>query len=353
MSIHPLEQYYFDLPKNLLGQQPAEPRDHARLFIYDTKQNTIQFDHFYNIANYLPADSLMVLNNTGVIPARVVFTKDTGGKVEGLILVNEGIQADGTIPTIVNKQIIVGRKLYIDKYEFEILRQTEQYFYLKPLFDKVDISEILIQYGTTPTPKYLGKLELSEEELRQRYQTIFANQRSSVAAPTASLHFTNQVFQSLDAKSIRRQEVTLHVGMGTFAEVTEANMQSKTLHTEPIQISVKTKEAIRIARNESRKVIAVGTTSLRTIESLAEHIRDEHHQGEILARTNLFIQPGYQFQIADIMITNFHTPRSSLMSLVDAFLQDKGSKKSVLDLYQIAIEKEFRFYSFGDSMLIV
>lgn len=353
MKIHPLDHYDYKISEDNIGKTPAEPRDHAKLFVYNTLTDSIQIDFFYNLDKYLPKDSLLVMNNTGVIPARVSFTKDTGGKVEGLILFNEGIQEDGTIPTIVNKKIIVGRELSIENYQFEVLRQDQQYFYLKPRFDIVLLSQILNQYGTTPTPKYLGKLELGESKIRERYQTIFSNEKKSVAAPTASLHFTENVFEKLEKKGVERTEVTLHVGMGTFADITQKNIDEKKLHTEPISISATSVHKIKKTKQEKKTIVAVGTTAVRTLESQAESLLNPDWKDSIFDKTNIFILPPYQFQIVDAMITNFHVPKSSLMALVEAFLQDKKSKKNLKELYQFAIENEFKFFSFGDSMLIL
>lgn len=349
---HPLAHYHYEIGEKNIGKNPANPRDHAKLLVYDTVKDEISIDRFYNLINYLPENALMVMNNTGVIPARVDFVKDTGGRVEGLVLINEGWQEDGTIPVIVNKQIIVGRTLNIAQYGFEVLRQNHQYFYLKPNFDKRLLPSILVEYGTTPTPKYLGKLDMEESVLRERYQTIFSKENKSVAAPTASLHFTERVLTSLKDKNIERVAVTLHVGMGTFAEVTEDNIQSQSLHTEPISISNTAWTQIQNYKNKHKPIIAVGTTAMRTLESQAGMLMSKP-SGDIHTATNLFIRSGYSFQIADILITNFHTPRSSLMALVDAFLQHKKSKKDLLSLYDFAIENEFQFFSFGDSMLIL
>lgn len=352
MIKHPLEHYNYEISDINIGKTPAEPRDQAKLFVYNTSEDKIYIDQFYNLHNYLPENSLLVMNNTGVIPARVVFTKDTGGKVEGLFLFNEGIQEDGTIPIIVMKQILIGRKLFIDQYEFTVVRQNNQYFYIKPEFDANELPSIMMKYGTTPTPRYLGKLEMREENVRERYQTIFAHEKKSVAAPTASLHFTQGVFKSLADKKISRAEVTLHVGMGTFAEVSESNIESKTLHTEPISISHETKTKVQNAKQRNQPIIAVGTTAIRTLESQAAYLLEEN-QHDLNTSTNIFIMPGYEFNIADILITNFHVPKSSLMALVDAFLQHKKAKKSILELYKIALDNEFKFYSFGDSMVVV
>lgn len=353
MNQHPLSQFDYPINETNIGRHPAEPRDEANLFVFNTKTDEVIFDKFYNLTEYLPENSLMVMNNTGVIPARVFFTKDTGGKVEGLVLLNEGIQADGTIATIVNKKVIPGRVLILENYEFEIVRQNQQYFYLKPKFNVELLPELLVKYGTTPTPKYLGKLDMDENTLRNRYQTIYANEMKSVAAPTASLHFTQRVFDKMIKKNIEKAEVTLHVGMGTFAEVSEENITNRKLHTEPISIPETTIVKIRQAKDKRRPVIAVGTTAIRTLESQQESLLDVDYSSNILTSTDLFIMPGFQFKIADILITNFHVPKSSLMALVQAFLEQKKAKSDLVSLYKIALENDFKFYSFGDSMLIL
>lgn len=352
-DVHPLEHYNYPIEEHQVGRMPAEPRHNAQLMIYEVKANKVYFDTFIHLSNYLPEKSLLVLNQTGVIPARIVFTKDTGGKVEGLILFNEGIQPDGSIPAIVNKKIIVGRKLYIEQYEFDIVGHKEQYFYIKPLFDISQLEHILTEYGTTPTPKYLGKLNMDEAAVRERYQTIFAKEKKSVAAPTASLHFTQQVFEKLHDKEIDNTDVYLDVGMGTFAEVSQANIRSKSLHTEPIFIPRNSIEKLQKAMEKHQLIIAVGTTAIRTLESQAELLLDPKINDDIRSKTNLFIMPNYEFKIADGLLTNFHVPKSSLMALVDAFLQHKKAKRNILELYQMALDKDFKFFSFGDSMLII
>ena len=353
MKSHPLLSFDYNISESNIGKQPAEPRDMAKLFVYDTQKDEIHLDRFYNLANYLPSKSLMVMNNTGVIPARAIFTKDTGGKVEGLFLYNEGIQDDGTIPVIVMKKLIPGRELTIADYRFKILRQHHQYFYLLPLFDIALLPEVMIQYGTTPTPHYLGQLDLKESQLRDRYQTIYADEKKSVAAPTASLHFTENVFEKLAEKKIERTEVTLHVGMGTFADVSEENIKQRRLHTEPLAISLSTILKLREAKKTNQNIIAVGTTAIRTLESQADLILDKTLNDNIITSTDMFIMPGFDFQLTDSLITNFHVPKSSLMALVQAFLDHKKAKRDLISLYKLAIENEFKFYSFGDSMLIL
>ena len=348
----PLSEYDYELPESSIRKEPISPRDHARLFVYDTKSDTVTFDYFYNLANFIPDNTGMVLNNTGVCPARVQFTKDTGGRVEGLILVNEGFGDDGTIAAIVDRQIIPGRKLMLGGYLFYIARQDEQKFYLKPEFDSKLLPGILEEFGATPTPPYLGKQSMPEHELRDRYQTIFARDRKSVAAPTASLHFTTEVFESLHKKGVTKTEVTLDVGLGTFAEVKEEHVATKRLHTETIFIGRESFAQIKKWKESGNPVLAVGTTATRTLEAEADALLYEVPH-DIHTKTNLFIMKGDEFSIVDLMLTNFHVPRSSLMALVDAFLNYKGAKKGIKELYAIALKENFKFYSFGDAMLIL
>lgn len=349
---HPLAQYHYEIPEQNIGKTPKEPRHNARLFVYDTKTDTITFDIFLNINTYLPENSLMVLNNTGVIPARVVFTKDTGGKIDGLVLINEGFDADGAIPVIVDKNMFPGRRIALGDYWFTITRQRDQRFYIKPDAHPERISEILEQLGTTPTPYYLGTLNLSESELRDRYQTTFAQNKKSVAAPTASLHITDEVLERLRNRGIITTEVTLDVGLGTFADIEQKNIDEKFLHSELLHISSMTHTAIYNAKQNHQPVVAVGTTVVRTLESQSGLLLANNSE-PIATSTDIFIMPGYDFKIVDHLITNFHVPESSLMALVDAFLIHKKAPRNLVELYRIAIDNGFMFYSFGDSMLII
>ena len=348
---HPLEQYAYDYPESAIGKTPAEPRDHARLFVYDTATDTITFDYFYNLATHVPDRAVMVMNDTGVIPARVGLRKDTGKVLDSLVLMNEGFDADGAIPVITNRQLFPGRRVAIgEEYWFTVARQDGQKFYLKPEFDARLIPELLERYGTTPTPYYLGKLGMDENQLRTRYQTVFAGEKKSVAAPTASLHFTDRVFETLDARGVVRATVTLDVGLGTFQEIAPENVAGKYLHQEQYRMSAADREMIADAKSHGRPIVAVGTTVVRTLESAADQIL--HGTGPISDATTKFIMPPYAFALVDALVTNFHVPKSSLMALVDAFLQHRGAKRGIGELYRVAIENGFRLFSFGDAMLI-
>lgn len=345
-----LETYDYVLPETLIRKEGVEPRDSARLFIYDTKTDTIIFDTFRNIVTYLPERSLMMLNDTTVLPARLWLRKETGGKIEVFVLANE-ITDENYVPVLVDRKTSIGQKLFFPNGDFfEVLSQEENIFFIKIVsIQNMKLRDLLEKYGKTPLPHYLEGPETSEDILRERYQTVFAKNGASVAAPTASLHFTPAVFSSLRKKGISTGFLTLDVGLGTFAMLSEENFVKKKLHTEYIDISKENRERVNTALDTQRNIIAVGTTALRTLESLAEN----HHIALQEKKTNIFIYPPYEFQIVDTLITNFHLPKTSLMLLVDAFLQHKKAKRNLVELYQIAIENEFSFYSFGDSMLIM
>lgn len=342
------EAYDYTLPEELVGIKPAEPRDSARLFVYDTASDTVSFDMFANIDKYLPRQSLLVLNDTKVVPARVTLYKETGGKVVALFLMNE-YQGGDSVRVLLDRGVALSAPLYFDrdksKHRLQVVGQEENVFILKPEFAMELLPKLLEQYGAMPLPPYLKEVTLSERELRSRYQTVFASRPASVAAPTASLHFTPRVFEKLEGKGIERAYVTLHVGLGTFAPLTAENLKTGTLHFERYEVSEESVRKIQQAKKEKRNIVAVGTTAVRTLESLAK--------GNSSGETNLFIRPPYDFKLVGSLITNFHIPKSSLMMLVDAFLQHKKAKRSVLNLYKIAITEKFHFFSFGDAMLIL
>ncbi len=339
------DDYNYFLPDRNLALSPSVPRDSSKLFVYDTAKDEIRFDSFHNLSKYLPTDSFMVLNDTKVLPARVTMRKQSGGKVIALFLVNE-IDSN-IVPIIVDRKVNVGEKLYFNNDEYlEILAQKENVFDLKFRFSKERLFSLLTEFGTMPIPPYLKKTPLKRMELLDKYQTIFAQAKGSSAAPTASLHFTDRVFDSLKAKKIEKYFITLHVGLGTFAPLTDENLKTKKLHEEYYEADKKVFDGINILKNQGRRLISVGTTVTRTLESIAK-------SGNLMGKTDLFIYPPYEFKMVDILITNFHLPKSSLMMLVEAFIKHKGSKRRLTELYKTAIENDFRFYSFGDAMLII
>ena len=396
-----INQFDYYLPPESIAKQPAVPRDYSRLFVYDTKTNEIVFDKFYNLDKYLPKKSFLVMNDTKVLPARVEMKKATGGKVRVLFLVNEIMSSSqyqvlsieqNTIRIFVDRKVDVGDKLFFNsQYFVTVTAQEEHIFTVQFDFSIGELFRILEKKGTMPIPLYIKNSPLSRNDLLHKYQTIFARVPvgtrligRSAAAPTASLHFTNRLLSKLEKKGTNKTFITLHVGMGTFASVTDVNIRQKKLHEEYFEINNETLQLINLMKQERKKLVAVGTTVVRTLESAEislrqgrgqlESVMKRGHSGEeqsddsriklrrfwtsqngkdtFISKTDLFIQSGFKFQYVDSLITNFHLPGSSLMMLVEAFLQHKQAKHHLVNLYQIAIKEKFRFYSFGDGMLI-
>lgn len=349
--------YNYRLPEALIAHAPAEPRDSARLLVYSTKTNEIVFDTFAHIARYIPANALMVFNDTQVVPARLELMKLTGGTVRILFLVNEwrtGARADGgqneLIKGLPDRKLTVGDQLYFNHHAIlDVVDQRNEEFSFRLRISIEEFEKLCRSHGRTPLPPYIHTT-LNEEEARAKYQTVFAAKPASVAAPTASLHFTEQVLRSLAEKGIEKTNVTLHVGRGTFASLTPESIQAKTLHSEPIQVSAESANRILEAKRAGKIIVSSGTTATRTLEATADSIlKGEGYTGE----TKLMISPPYDFKIVDAIITNFHLPNTSLIMLVDAFLQAKGAQTTWRELYERAIKEKLRFYSFGDAMLII
>jgi S-adenosylmethionine:tRNA ribosyltransferase-isomerase len=341
--------YDYTLPPELVAQEPASPRDSSRLFVYDTSTDTVVYDHFINVATYLPSNSFLTLNTTKVLPSRIYLYKENGGRVKALFLVNE--LEGNEVRAMLDRGVAIGQKLHIDqKYFFTVIGQNEHIFTLSIDFPNEEFFALLEEKGNMPIPPYLKHSRLTEKQLRTKYQTVFAKDKGSAAAPTASLHFTNRVFKKLEQKGIQKEYIKLHVGAGTFAPLTETHLKEQKLHTEWYSISQQTADSINLRKSAGNKLVAVGTTVTRALESAA---KSNIPLKPIAEETDIFIFPPFEFKMIDILMTNFHVPKSSLMMLVDAFLQHKKSKKNILDLYQIAIEKKYRFFSFGDSMLLL
>lgn len=319
-----LEEYAYDYPKELIAQKPVSPRDSARLLVYDRSSGKVEHDIFRNITKHLPKNAVLVFNETKVIPARFEVTKETRGKATLLYLNKVG----GIWKVISDRKLNVGENLDFKSSKFKILKQEEQFYYLKGK----GLEKLLEKYGKAPTPPYIKR-----QGTRAEYQTVFAKKAGAVAAPTASLHFTKSLMAKLKRAGFTTEFITLHVGMGTFAPLTAKQMETGRLHEERLEISPLVWKRILKAKKNGRPIIAVGTTSVRALES-----GPDRHE------TDLFIQPGYTFKIIDGMITNFHVPRSSLMMLVSALV----GRERLIQLYSEAIERTYRLFSFGDGMLI-
>lgn len=344
-------EYAYTLPDELIARVPVEPRDAARLFVYDTGTDTVTLSTFSQIGNHLPTHSLLVLNDTTVLPARATLMKRTGGSVTVLFLVNEWNRDEGVIRGMVNKGVRIGESLAFPSGEVVTVRAHDaQYFTFSVDVSAETFLSLLHTYGTTPLPHYIGAPYTEEHGVRQRYQTVFAAGGASAAAPTASLHFTDDLLRRLVRAGTRTARIRLDVGLGTFAPVTKEQVAAGVLHTERFNIPLEAAQSIAEVKHTHMPVVCVGTTAVRTVESNAAALL---HGRACAGHTNLFIRPGFRFGVTDVLVTNFHLPNTSLMALVDAFLAHKGAKRRILDLYKIAIKNHFRFYSFGDAMLIL
>lgn len=330
----------YPLPESSIAQTPAEPRDSSRLLVLDRDTGKLEHRIFRDVTDYLNAGDLLVLNQTRVIPARIFARKETGGRVELLLLRRrDEVMWEALVG---GKGLRVGKRARVeDGPEVEILQEMDGSERL------IKFSEPIEPYfpkaGNVPLPPYIHE-KLEDPE---RYQTVYAREPGSVAAPTAGLHFTPRLLEELQVKGVRIAEVTLHVGLDTFAPVHEEDPEQHQIHSEWCELTQETADAINEARTRGGRVIAVGTTSVRTLESAATVGRDviPPYTGS----TSLFILPGYQFKIVDAMITNFHLPKSTLLMLVSAF----AGRERILETYMTAMDEGYRFYSFGDAMLII
>lgn len=333
--------FNYHLPLERIAQTPIEPRHDSRLLVLDRRSGNTTDDVFKNIGNYLHPGDLLVINQTRVIPARLFARKKTGGRVELLLLKQR--EAGVWEALVGGKGLRAGVRVMIEHGpEVEIIEELEGservIRFLQP------VEQILPTIGEMPLPPYIHE-KLHDPE---RYQTVYAKETGSAAAPTAGLHFTPWLIEQLEAQGIRFARVTLHVGLDTFAPVNEDRPEEHRIHTEWCELTPATADLINQTKGAGGRVIAVGTTSVRTLESAAAASEIEGRVTPFSGQTGLFILPGFQFKITDAMITNFHLPRSTLLMLVSAF----AGRERVLAAYQAAVEREYRFYSFGDAMLI-
>jgi S-adenosylmethionine:tRNA ribosyltransferase-isomerase len=339
----------YHLPESSIAQTPAEPRDSSRLLVLHRKSGTLEHKIFRDVLDYLRPNDLLVLNQTRVIPARIFAKKETGGKVELLLLRRRDSLTWESL--VGGKGLRVGTKVQIEDGPqaeiLEILEGSERLIKftepIEPYFSHV---------GNVPLPPYIHE-KLSDPE---RYQTVFAKEPGSAAAPTAGLHFTPQLLDQLKSKGVKIAYVTLHVGLDTFAPVTEDSPEEHKIHTEWCELSEETADLINQTKQSGGRVIAVGTTSVRTLESAgtksnleSKNSNSEYRISSFVGPTDIYILPGYQFKVVDVMITNFHLPKSTLIMLVSAF----AGHEKILSTYEVAIKEEYRFYSFGDAMLIL
>ncbi|OGF32408.1 tRNA preQ1(34) S-adenosylmethionine ribosyltransferase-isomerase QueA [Candidatus Falkowbacteria bacterium RIFOXYD2_FULL_35_9] len=345
-----LDLFNYKLPEKLIATKPASPRDHSRLLVFDRKSQEIKLQKFFNITQYLQAGDLMIFNNTKVFPARIFGQKtETGGKIEILLLKN--LMSKLWQVLIGGKHLKPGLKLRFKQgLEAEVIKPLEgKTWQVKFNFSGKQFNEIINKIGETPIPPYISsRLNCPISNLKSKYQTIYAQKTGSVAAPTAGLHFTKNLLNKIKNKGVDIEFITLHVGMGTFEPVSVNTIEKHQMHAEYVELKKSVIRKIRQAKQEGRRIIVVGTTSARTLEALAEEILNSKQIKDIKKEVNIFIFPGYKFNLVDAMITNFHLPKSTLLMLVSALI----GREKTLELYNLAIKKNYRFYSFGDAMFL-
>lgn len=342
-----LSSYHYELPPELIAQRPVDGhnRHESRLLVYDVKNDRITHDRFYNLPQYLPKESLIVFNQSKVFPSRLLGHKASGGKAELFFLSHE-MSSEGTYPCLLKTR---SKKNVGDEFNFfDHLKvvvsgiNSDGTFLVKIDLPKnyKNLLEYLEKNALIPIPPYIRKGE-SDEEDKKNYQTVFSKHTGSVAAPTAGLHFTNELLNNLKEHQIDSAFVTLHVGLGTFRPVTVENLKDHVMHSEEYFIDRENLEKI----NKAKKVFAVGTTSLRVLESSYEkHITPDEHY-----KTQIFLHPGIDVKSIAGLITNFHLPESTLLMLVSALV----GRKKTLELYEVAVREKYRFFSYGDAMLIL
>jgi S-adenosylmethionine:tRNA ribosyltransferase-isomerase len=350
--------FEYNLPESSIAQTPAEPRDSSRLLVLHRDTGELEHRIFRDVTDYLHAGDLLVVNQTRVIPARIFARKETGGRVEILLLRRRDTLTWEAL--VGGKGLRVGKKVLVDvaldSKDYSLLSETAKsgdFAVQAEILEILEGSERLIRFsepiepyfskvGNVPLPPYIHE-KLDDPE---RYQTVYAREPGSAAAPTAGLHFTPRLLEELQVKGVKVAYVTLHVGLDTFAPVTEDDPEEHKIHTEWCELPQETADLINQTKKSGGQVVAVGTTSVRTLESA---LVGRDTISSYVGSTSLFILPGYQFKVVDVMITNFHLPKSTLLMLVSAF----AGREKILETYKTAVEEGYRFYSFGDAMLIL
>ena len=334
--------YFYELPEAQIAQTPAEPRDSSRLLVYDRATGKSEDRIFRDIKEYLRPGDVLVINNTKVLPARLFAYTENGGRVEVLLLKRHDLN---TWEVLVRpgKKAKPGVRLTVsEELSLTVLDRTETGERIVAFhFDGV-FEDILSRVGSMPLPPYIHE-KLKDKD---RYQTVYCKTDGSAAAPTAGLHFTKQLLAEIEAMGVQVAEVLLHVGLGTFRPVKEEDLTNHVMHSEFYRVDERAAETVNAAKREGRRVIAVGTTSVRTLETVAD---ENGFLRPCSGDTSIFIYPPYRFKCVDALITNFHLPESTLIMLVSAFM----GRERCLALYKQAVEKKYRFFSFGDAMMIV
>lgn len=349
-----LSEYDYNLPEELIAQMPADKRENSRMMVLSRKDRTISHKHFYDIVDLIDKDTLLVMNNTKVLPARLIGHKETGAKIEVFLLKqieNDKTQCLWDVLIKPSKRVKPETVIKIsDELSVKAIKRLEENgeWLVELIFDGDNMLDVLHRNGNIPLPPYIER-KIANDDLKkldfERYQTVYAKDEGSVAAPTAGLHFTEEILQRLQDKGVELAYVTLNVGLGTFRPVQCENVLEHKMHSETFEISEKAAEQINRAKHEGKKIIAVGTTTVRTLETAYQKfgcIKACHDHSE------LFIYPPYEFKVIDNLITNFHLPKSTLLMLVSAL----AGKDFIFDAYKEAVETKYRFFSYGDCMYI-
>lgn len=347
-----LSEFDYNLPEELIAQLPADKRENSRMLVLNRDKHSISHKHFYDIVDLIEPNSLLVLNNTKVMPARLYGTKETGAKIEIFLLKPSSAAGEGCWKVLIkpSKRVKSGTIIKVsEELSVEVLHRLEDDGeWLVKLLYEGDLMAVLHRNGNIPLPPYIER-KMQTEDIKkldfERYQTVYAKDEGSVAAPTAGLHFTKEILQKLKDKGVEIAYVTLNVGLGTFRPVKCENVLEHKMHSETFEITQEAAETINRAKQTGKKIIAVGTTTVRTLETAYQKY------GEIKAchdHSELFIYPPYEFKVIDNLITNFHLPKSTLLMLVSAL----ASKDFIFEAYEEAIKNKYRFFSYGDCMYI-
>ena len=338
-----VEEFDYNLPEELIAQKPLEQRDSSKLLVLDKKTGEVEHKHFYDILNYLEKGDTLVLNDTKVLPARLIGEKEETKAVIEILLLENIKDDDWECLVKPARRIKVGTIVSFGngKLKAKCIKEEDEGIRHFTLIYNGILLETLEELGTMPLPPYIHE-KLNDQS---RYQTVYAKEVGSAAAPTAGLHFTNELLEEIKAKGINIAYVTLHVGLGTFRPVSVETIEEHEMHSEYYQMTQEVAELLTKTKKENHKIIAVGTTSTRTLETIMTKYGEFK---ECNGWTNIFIYPGYKFKAIDNLITNFHLPKSTLVMLVSAL----AGKENILNAYNEAIKNEYRFFSFGDAMLI-
>jgi len=343
MSLLKTSSYFYELPEELIAQYPTDKRSESRLLVLNKETGEIFHHKFGEIIDFLRADDILVLNKTKVIPARLLGRKKTGAQVE-VFLLNQISSKSWKCLVRPGRKLKIGAEIeFSPNFKGKILQHLSAGERIVEFIWEGDFWEILDEIGKVPLPPYI-KREATEND-KKTYQTVYAKEKGSVAAPTAGLHFTDELLTKIEAKGVEILKVILHVGLGTFRPVKVDNIEKHKMHSEYCEIFPEVAEKINSAKKNGRRIIAVGTTTTRTLESFAVN-------GRLISGshwTDIFIYPGKKLQIIDCLLTNFHMPESTLLMLVSAF----AGYENIMKAYKIAVEKKYRFFSYGDAMLIL